>query len=466
MESIVSRLGVGSGIDTAALITSLVDADRQARSTPLTRKSETLAAQISALGQVKSSLQGIASSLAGRVSSGVLGLQVASSDAETASIERRGSGPFNPLLSRLSITAIANGQRLIAAPLANADEPVGEGTLTFSFGRRTPLAPGGFSFSLGAEPSLDITITSANNSLNGLADAINRARGPITASVINGVGGATLALRGQDGADYAFVASAAENIAAPGLARFAYTPGDPQLTLDSAAADAELVLDGVSVKRPTNVIDDLVIGTRLQLKKPGNVNVAAARDASSLATTVSDFAATLTAMRALIADFRRGASGDAAAGVLINDATARSVDLRISNLLAAPQAAANGLRLRDLGISADRSGIISFDPARLAALPANRQADAESLLRTLSAPASAQPQGLQAIAELVTPASAALSRRRTSTATDLTKVEARLTTYRDTLTRQYAAMDALVAASKAVGTQLDQQIKIWTNGRN
>ena len=49
---------------------------------------------------------------------------------------------------------------------------------------------------------------------------------------------------------------------------------------------------------------------------------------------------------------------------------------------------------------------------------------------------------------------------------NLTKIDTRLETYRTTLTRQYAAMDQLVAASKAVGTQIDQQIAAWYNKSN
>ena len=103
MASIVSSLGVGTGIDTRALIDSLVDTDRQARTKPLTRRQEALTAQISALGQVQSALQGIASSLSGRVTSGVLGLQPASSDVAMLAVERRGTGPLNAFSSRHDI---------------------------------------------------------------------------------------------------------------------------------------------------------------------------------------------------------------------------------------------------------------------------------------------------------------------------------------------------------------------------
>ncbi len=464
---IVSTLGAGSGVDTKTLIEQLVGADRAARTKPLTARSDTLTARISALGQAQAALRGIATSLASRVSSGVLGLIPASSDG-AVTVERRGNGPAVAFTSAVSVTALAAGQRLVAAPLPSAADPVGEGVLTIGFGVRTDLGGGDFSFAAGPLSSLDVTITAANNSLSGLRDAINAASfaagAGISAGIVSNAGAATLAIRGPEGADRAFVISAAEAPGSPGLARFAHAPGNLALALTSTAGDAALSLDGIAVTRRSNSIDDLIAGVRLRLQRPvTGVTLAAARDAGALETTVGDFASTLGAMRALVADYRRTASGNDPAGALAGDATARAIDQRLVALVTTPIAAANGLRLRDLGVSVARTGAISFDADRLAALPPGRAADAEALLRTLS---GSSAQSLQAVAGLATPATAGLARQRDAVAADMARVEAQLATYRTNLTRQYAAMDRLVAASKAVGAQLDTQIRMWTSNRN
>ena len=184
MDSIVSALGVGSGIDTKALIDALVGADRDARTKPLKARGDLLTARISALGQVQSSLQGIATSLAARVTSGVLGLVPGSSDPAIA-VERRGTGPATAFSAAVSVTALAAAQRLVAAPLASAAVPVGEGVLTIGFGRRTDLGGGAFSFAAGVLPSVDIVITADNNSLSGLRDAINAANAGVSASIVS-----------------------------------------------------------------------------------------------------------------------------------------------------------------------------------------------------------------------------------------------------------------------------------------
>jgi flagellar hook-associated protein 2 len=470
MVSIVSTLGAGSGIDTRTLIDELVSAERTARTTPLNSKATALDARISALGQVRSALSGIAASLDARVRSGALGLAPASSNAAAVSVERFGTGPVAPFVSNISVNALAAAQTMTAPPLTAADAPVGLGTLTLSFGRRTDLGGGNFSFSGGTAPPVDIVIDASNNSLIGLRDAINRADAGVTASIVSNAGSATLSLRGPEGRDRAFIISAAPAPGDTGLARFAYTPGARSMTLVTAAADADLNVDGIAVTRSSNVIDDLVTGVRITARKADPltpVQISAARDGAQLSSTIADFASTLGAMRSLLGDLRKGAVGSDPAGALANDATARAIDQRIAGLVSAPVDAANGLRLRDLGVNITRTGAVEFDAARFARLSPTRYADAEALLRTLAAPAlSTQPNRLQSIAELATPASLGLSRQRSAVTSELARVDIRLATYRTTLTRQYAAMDRLIAASNAVKEQLDQQIAQWSKRDN
>ncbi|MFZ4110651.1 MAG: flagellar filament capping protein FliD [Polymorphobacter sp.] len=467
MASIISTLGAGTGIDTKLLIDQLVAAEKTARTAPLNSKAASLEARISALGQVKSALQGIASSLDARVKSGTLGLQPASSDSAAVAIERLGGGPAAAFSAAVVVNRLARAQQLTAPPLADADAAVGLGTLTIAFGTRTELADGVFSFSGGTANPIDITIDASNNSLAGLRDAINGSNSGITASIIGNDDSATLSLRGRDGAAAAFIVSAAPAAGDAGLARFAFTPGNRALTLATTAADADLSVDGVAVRRGSNVIDDLVAGARITLNKAGAARLSAARNAVTIGATFSDFAATLTAMRSVIGDFRKPATGSEVPGALVNDPTARAIDQRITGLINAEFATTNGLRLRDVGFSVARDGTISYDAARFAALPAARLADAEALLAALSAASlSTQPNRLQSIAALADPASSGLSRQRTAVTSDLAKVDIRLASYRATLTRQYAAMDRLVAASKAVGEQLDQQIAAWSRRDN
>lgn len=461
MSNILSTLRAGSGLDTRALVDGLVGAERTARTQPLTRRAEALGARITALGQLRAGLQGISDSLGSRVRGGTLGLAPVSSDAGLG-VQRLGQGPAASFRAAIGVTRLAAPQRL-GLTLAGPDAPVGQGVLTIIPGRRTPESGGGFSFSA-AGAGFNVTVSAGNDSLAGLRDAINAAGGPVRASIVANAGAATLVLRGADGSDGAFVISAAPADPGGPLARFNHAPGDARWQELALAGDAELTVDGVAVRRPSNSIDDLLPGTRLVLGRPvAAAEVTAQRAPAELATAVGDLASALGAMRGLVADLRRGRSSGEEAGVLASVPAARDVDQQIVAMIGTPVAAANGMRLSDLGVAVTREGGVTFDAVRLAALPPERQADAEALLRHLSGPASPSAPGrLTSIAARIGPAADGLARQRDALGADQARAEARLDAYRTLLARQFAAMDNLVSSSRAVETQLDQLVALWT----
>ncbi len=478
---IVSQLGAGAGINSRQVIDELVSAQRTAQTTPLNDRLAVLTSRGEALGQLRSALSAIAASLQDRVRSGAFGLQALSSDAAIVAVERRGTGPAASFRSSLVVEQLAAGQRLVAAAQPGLDAPVGQGSLNFVFGTRTATVDGGFEFSAGgAEADFSVVIGPENATLAGMRDAINAAaNGSVTASIVSGSNGSSLVLRGKEGAARAFVVSAAEDAAAggggPSLATFAYTAGNPALGFSAAAADAVMVFDGVTVTRDTNVVDGLADGMRLRLNRvsdPQGVILGAERDVASLSVTLADFADTLGAMRQLVGDFRRGGSDGQAAGPLAGDSTARSMDQALVAMLNAPVAAAGGLRLRDLGVEVTREGSIRFDATRFAQATPAQLGQAEALLSALSG-SGFGPDGqrlglaaLQTIAGLATPATDGLARQRRAVSQALERAEARLTTYREQLVRQFSAMDVLVASSKALQTQLDQLVDSWYSQRN
>ncbi|WP_439534881.1 flagellar filament capping protein FliD [Polymorphobacter sp.] len=467
MTEILSQLGVGTGINSRSVIDELVAAQRTAQTEPLNTRLETIGSRVDALGQLKSAFDAIATSLQDRVRAGVFGLQPRSADTAAISIERIGAGPSAGFRSDLAVQQLAAGQRLVAAPLSSVDAPVGLGTLNILFGTRTETGGGAFDFAVGSGmDDFSVTITAANNSLAGLRDAINAGSdGTMAASIINTGSGATLVMRGPDGAERAFVVSAAEDVDNPGLSRFAYTAGNRQQTLSATAADAAMLFDGVTVTRSSNVIDDLLPGVRLRLEQETGsraVSLSASRDVAALSETLSDYAETLGAMRQLIGDFRRGGVDGEAAGPLAGNATARLMDQALVALISAPITAAGGMRLRDLGVQVTRDGLVTFDSARLASLSEADLGRAEALIGSQAGSGFGTGlASLRGISDLVAPATEGLDRQRQAVNRQLEQAEARLTTYKETLTRQFAAMDQLVAGSKSVGVQLDQLIQSW-----
>lgn len=474
MVSVLNTLGVGSGVDTTALIDALVKAEHDPREAALTARSAKVEARISGLSQVKSGLSALTTALAARTHGGALGPLPGSSD--TSVVAASATNGATPLLSpvELEVKTLAGGQTLVSGSLAGSSAPVGKGVLTLRSGTMTPDGLGGFGFAGSAAAPVEVTIDATNDNLTGLRDAINAAQtgraDAVQASVIADGSGARLVLKGPSGASSAFVVTADGD---PGLARFVHQPGTSAMTAATSARDASVVVDGVAVTRPTNNFSDLIDGVTLDLRRaaPGTtVTIAATRDADGLKTATRDLVAALGELNTLTAGLVKAGNDSGDAGALAGDGTMRRLRGQLASLTSAPVAtgSAKVTRLADLGVTTLRDGSLAIDDARLAAAVASAPDAVEKLLAGLTAGASGP---LTTIAATLggTGASAVDSRyvrEQTVIARDRTDLDARMTTYRAMLVKQYAAMESAVAASKATMSFLDAQIKAWNQTTN
>ena len=232
------------------------------------------------------------------------------------------------------------------------------------------------------------------------------------------------------------------------------------MTPAAVAADADLRVDGVPVKRSTNSIADLIEGTRLTLTRAAVgtiVTVAASRDAAGLRTAVGDLVDALNAVQSLGKALTQGGTSDTQAGALAGDATMRRVRQQLLSLTTGGSAG-----LQSLGVTTSRDGTLTVDTARLDKALADDPDAVEAMLVALTAAAGplAAPRN-----ELSTATSDGTSgrlvREQRSIAVERATVDARSATFREQLSRQYAAMERAVAASKSTQSFLEAQIKAW-----
>ncbi|QYE34479.1 flagellar filament capping protein FliD [Polymorphobacter sp. PAMC 29334] len=485
MTSILTTLGVGSGLDTTALIDALVKAQHDPRDTALTTRSTVNDARVSGVSQVNSGLSGLITALSSRTVGGALGPLPSSSDPTVvAASATSGATPsLDPI--DIVVNALAAGQTLVAATVASPAAPVGLGTLTLTFGTATSDGQGGFGFAGGSAAPITVTIDPTNNSLTGLRDAINAAQKgnatAVVASIIADSTGARLVLKGPGGAASAFIVAdpgaSADGVADNGLNRFVYTPAASTMTVAATAHDASLTVDGIAITRPTNHFSDLIDGVTLDLRKasPGTtVTIAATRDGDGLKSAIRDLVAALNAVGATAKALTHTATTSDPAGALVGDATMRRFEQQLAALTSSVTGSAVAgvpSLLADLGITTARDGTLSVDETRLGAAVAAFPDAVEKILVGLTTN-GATKGALTALAAdfaAVTKtgdASNRYARETTAIASDRATLDARMTTYRATLVTQYAAMEAAVAASKSTQAFLDEQIKAWNQTTN
>jgi flagellar hook-associated protein 2 len=259
------------------------------------------------------------------------------------------------------------------------------------------------------QPTGSVTIDNTNNSLQGIRDAINKANLGITASIVSD-GSATphhLVIKSnKTGAESSMKISVQSG--EPALtALLAYehsAAGAQNMTETSAGQSAQLTVNGIAVTSPTNSVSGAIEGVSLEAVKVGTSTLNVARDTSSVTSGLNAF---VKAYNELNSNIRKLTSYDPEskqAGVLLGDSSVRNIQAEMRKLISSSVTGSNSSlkTLRDVGISVDKSGVMSLDQAKLSAAMTKDLSDvgalfssvgktSDSLVSFVSASSKAQP---------------------------------------------------------------------------
>jgi flagellar hook-associated protein 2 len=447
-NSLITSTGIGSGLDISAIVTSLTNAFGAAQTNELSAEQTSLNTQVSAFGTFSSALSTLQATLSSlETPSSLAGYDATVADKTIASAST--SSDAVPGQYSLEVQNLATAASLSSAPVASGTA-IGTGTLTIAVGNA----------------STSINIDSTDNTLSGIATAINSApNNPgVTASVITTTAGARLVITGTvTGA--ANTISVSETGGNGGLASLVYpASGTTGLTQTQAPTDANYSINGYPASSANNVVSGAISGVTLDLlgqsaaNTPTTLTVSA--DTTAASTSIGTF---VTAANGVLSAIQSLAGYDAStqtAGPLNGNATLESFQNQLQNILGQVKSGnTSGVAsLADLGITADAyTGQLDSNSGTLNnALSANLTAvgnllggtngiatQLNTLINQYSGPGgllSSVNQGLQSSLSNV-------SKQQTA-------LQAELATYSAGLTTEYNAMDAAVAALKETQTYL------------
>lgn len=463
-SSILTSLGAGSGIDTSALVSSLVSATREPKQAAISSRQSLNTSRISALASAISSLNTFADAL-GEVLSGTDYTGTAgSNDASIASVSLLSGGSPSGLPAQLTVEQLATARVLSSAAVSgnSGTSAVGTGTMTITT----------------ATGAKTITIDSSNNSYAGLAAAINGANTGVTARVVTDTQGTRLVFKGATGADNDFSLSVAADSGTSVLAGLDFDAGTGTGTLTSSSApqNAKITLDGIDYEYAGNSVDDAIPYLRIDLNKasPGTtVTLSMTQPTSGLSDLLKEFVSAYnTLMKALNTATATGADSSSA-GVLNGVSAVRDMKRQLATLTSTEMSATGTYKtLADIGVTTNRDGTLALDADRLAAA---LESDPEGVTNMVNPKVSttANP-GLAKLMDTVRDniekedGPLKLAQERYDTLAEelteqLEKLDTQMTDYEAHLTKIYAAMETRLSALKATQSYLDQQIKVWNN---
>lgn len=453
-QALFNSLQTGSGIDLSTLVPSLIDAQFATKTAALKAKADALTAQISDVSSIKSSITDFASALASLAKGGTLATQAVSSDTASLGVTTSAGAKLSGLSKSISINALAAAQVSSTTSAYPAADSLGTGSL---------------SIKVGSQDAVSIDIGSADSTPAALAAKINAANTGVKASVITDSGGnAYLSFTGASGKDNSFTITATEGDT-PGLARLNVGNGATGTTTSSTAANASITMDGVTVERASNTVNDLVDGVTMTLSavttKP--IALTGSSPTSALSTVVGNFVSTfndnISALNKAI---------DPATGDLRSDPAARSLAQTLRSVTTTklvPGSAAGPQTLADLGVRTEKDGTLSIDQTLLAqtlskypdAVEQMFQGSGDNIIGLSAQMNSIQMSATSSVYGL-TASYNNLTSQQSDNADAQTQLAATRQTASDAMTARFAAMNSRVSAYKSVQSFMDQQVKMWT----
>ena len=459
-STVISSQGVGSGLDIAAIVTSLTSAKAAPLTNAINRSNTALNAQVSAWGTFNSALSTFQATLtalqdpaqlAGRTAT-VGDATIATATATSSAV----TGQYSIAVQNLATPASLSSAPYLAGPTA----VVGTGTLQISAG--------------GVLDS--ISIDSTDNSLQGIAAAINGSAGNpgVTASILTTSDGARLVLTGtKTGATNGILVT--QSGGDGGLAALVYDPANnlTTLTQTQAAQDANFTVNSYAASSAGNQVTSVISGVTLNLLKASAetsttpptytpTSLTIGNDTGGAQTSIGTFVSALNGLLSSIQSLSGYDPTTQTAGPLLGNAAVQSFQSQLYKILGQVNAGITSgpNSLAAIGIGANAQGTYSSNSATLGnALTGNL----DSVSKLLSGQNGIATQINTLVTQytqaggLLDTISNGLKTSLTNNAKQLADLNARMAVYSATLTAEYNAMDTAVALLKQTQTYLTQQ---------
>ena len=346
----ISNLGIGSaGLGD---LYNQLDAAERTKLTTITTQQSTYNAQLSAYGKLQSAMTSLQTATAALGKSTTWNSTAVSSTNTAFTATTTADASVGSYV--VNVNQVAKAQALTTGSYTTNTELLGDTTGTTR--KITITQPG-------TKTPLEVNLADGDTSLAGIASAINKANGNVTASVIKAKDGdyrlmLSSKTTGMDGEMTISVTGDDKLQSAIGYDSTAKTGA---LTVNTAAQNAIVVVNDIKIERQSNTISDALPGMTFTLKAESKADemleVTRATDANQKAVT--DWVTAYNSLQSTIKSLTKyvpvdaGAGGQSASnGALVGDANVRGIQSQLRGLLTEVQAGSVQI-MAQLGITQD-----------------------------------------------------------------------------------------------------------------
>ncbi|UZE25276.1 flagellar filament capping protein FliD [Pseudomonas sp. B21-056] len=458
---ILPGLGLGSGLDTTAIVKALVDSDKAAKQGQITRATTTTTNSISGVGTLKSLLAAFNTAmkdLASTTTPQFAGFAATSSSPTVLTATASNSAVGGTYA--IKVDNIATSSKVTTAAFAGGTtSAIPSGTLT--------ITQNGVNYNLNVDAGA--TLQSVRDSIN--ADSSLKAAG-FSANIVTDSFGSRLVLGST-------TTGAGSDISVSGIAGLEIDgtnvvgAGGAALTATSAGAigalalDAKFSVDGMSLTSKSNTVSQAISGLTLNLLSGGasatsTVTVAPNNDGlkASIQKFVDAYNAVANSITALTKPSLDADGKLTVPAKLTGDAMPRSVLASIRGPLSETGAGDKLTVLAQLGITTDqKTGALNFNSTTFTTAMNDKKLSGE--VQTMFTGTNGLLERMGKAIEPYTQTggildqrTATLNRTQTRLASDQEALDRRVETLTAVLTKKYNKMDELVGKLKATANNI------------
>ncbi|WP_347988744.1 flagellar filament capping protein FliD [Methylomonas sp. AM2-LC] len=466
-SSILGALGVGNGLNITSIVSQLVAAEGQGAKALISSQASAINTQLSGIGQLQSALTTFQSAVTALQTNNSFQADSASSSNSSIVSVTPGTGAV-AATHNVEVDQLATQQSSITnAEFANSAAVVGTGSLSFTIGSGS------------SSSTFNVNIDSTNNTLAGVANAINNATGntSVQASVINvdnsthtGTVSKLVLTSTNPGTANAFTVDGTDadgnNTDSAGLSQL-FTSN---LTTQTAAQDSVIKVDGQTATNSSNSLSNVLPGLTLNLQSASvgtTVQVGVSLNTSAIASSLNNFVSAYNTLNSTIQSLQAYGGVGGTNGALFGDSALQFAGDQIRTITSSVVSSATGgyNSLAMLGVTVDSSGNMALDTTKLnTALAANPQAvnNVFNSSNGVATRLSLTLINLTSSGGAINSEQNTLNAQYTALVSKQSAENKYLDSYQAALQQEYAAMQTLVSQYSSTGSFLTS----WINSSN
>ncbi|QCY13944.1 flagellar filament capping protein FliD [Pseudomonas sp. MPC6] len=453
--------GIGSNIDTQAIVKSLVDAEKAPKQAQINTQTLKATTSLSSIGKIQAALDAFRGALTTMsTGSSFTGLTGSSTDEKVATMTAgngASTGTFRLVVSQLASASKLSTRNFTGGASSVVNASANPTTLT--------ITQSGKNYDLSVPPGA--TLQQVRDSINTQFSTAG-----LSANILSDSTGSRLVLTSTNG----------------GVGSDLTMSGDSGINTGSTVVEvpknAKYTIDGIAMESRTNTIAEAVSGVSIKLisvsptaagaTDPTATTIAVSTNNAVMKSGVKGFVDTYNAlMKAISAETKvtMNADGTPTAGALTGDASMRTLMSSIRNELNAMSGTGTLKSLAQFGVSTDSTtGLLTLDDKKWDKAMTTNSADIGSIFNGKTGLLARLTTATEGYAKASTGTLAERTKSLSDSLNDLKKqqdsLDERMTLLQSSLSAKYNAMDSLVAKLRAQSDSIMTTLNALNNPKD